>query len=152
MIHNQTAREALVAALRAGEAHNAIRTARVILQNDNGVRQWSFIRNELDKFPDEKLTLKRLKVALLSSFSSEFLHSPLVTYGFLNGLRVEIYQAGFNQFRQEILDPVSGLYSFAPDVVILAVEGRDWVPEIYNRYLERLQDGFEAEVSQLESE
>jgi FkbH-like protein len=46
-------------------------------------------------------------------------------------LRLELYQAGFGQFRQDILDPASALYAFAPDVVVVALEGKDLVPDLY---------------------
>ena len=48
---------------------------------------------------------------------------------------MQIYQAGFGQYRQEILNPASGLYGFDPQVVVLAIEGKDWIPELYAGYL-----------------
>jgi FkbH-like protein len=70
------------------------------------------------KVPDEK----RVRVALLSSFTID----PLATYldikSRLSGLYPEIYVAPFNQFQQEILDENSGVYAFKPDLVILAVQ------------------------------
>src|SRR5207237_2356941 len=81
------------------------------------------------------------KVAILSSFAAEFMHAPLAAYGFANGLDIEIYQAGFDQFRQEILNPNSRLYAWAPDIVILAVEGMQWIPELYINYAATVQKG-----------
>ena len=77
-----------------------------------------------------------VRVALLSSFSIEFVQHALRAHGFLERLNVEIYQAGFGQFRQEILDPQSNLYSFQADVVILAVEGAELAPHLYARFIE----------------
>ncbi len=65
---------------------------------------------------------KRIKIALLSSFTID----PLVIYldikSRLAGLYPEIYVAPFNQYQQEILDENSGLYTFKPDLIILAVQ------------------------------
>src|SRR5262245_12387314 len=111
---SRLSRADLVSSLKAGDTPGAVRSARAVLQENSRTREWNFIRNELQKIPDGKLALRPFKVALLSSFSTEFLHAPLVAYGFLNGLEIDIYQAGFAQFRQDILDVQSGLYAFSP--------------------------------------
>src|SRR5262245_33260114 len=95
------------ASLKSCYAAMAMQVVRALLKEESGTRQWSFIKNELQKAP-ATLALRPLKIALLSSFSTEFLHAPLIAYGFASGIRVEIYQAGFGQFRQEILDERSG--------------------------------------------
>jgi FkbH-like protein len=74
-----------------------------------------------------------VRVALLSSFSIEFIHDSLAGWAALDGMQAEIYQAGFAQYRQEILSAESGLYRFDPQVVILAVEGPQWMPDVYQR-------------------
>ena len=148
----RTRRESLMSFLHSGETHRAMRTARLLLDEESSVADWMFIRKELERAPKEDLSLKSLKVALLSSFSSEFLHAPLIAYGLANGLSIEIYQAGFGQFQQEILNPESGLYAFGPDVVILSVEGKDWAPAIYRGYVSNLEIGFGDELSRLRDE
>src|SRR5207248_10210987 len=75
-----------------------------------------------------------------SSFSIEFLHDALIALAFLNGLDVTIYQAGFDQYTQEILGGESGLYTFAPHAVVLAVEGRRWLAPLYADPLTALPD------------
>jgi len=143
------ARKGFLSCVAAGDTWRAIQAARTLLKEDPSIRQLSFIRHAVEKIPPEKLSLTHFRVALLSSFSIEFIHNPLVVYGLLDGLRIEIYQAGFGQFRQEILNPQSGLYGFAPDVVILAVEGKDWVPSAYHQYLTKRESGFDATISEL---
>lgn len=128
-------REDFQASLERGDVAAASAAVRLLLQSDGGSSVCSFIRRALESNGQIWSTLPRLRVALLSSFSSEFLHDPIMCYGFANGVRVEIYQAGFGQYRQEILDTGSGLYRWQPDVVILAVEGEDWIPELYTGFL-----------------
>jgi FkbH-like protein len=148
-------RSEFVAALHAGDKFKAIRLARMLLSEDPGLRQLTFISRELEKIPRASLGLRPLKVALLSSFSIEFMKQPLITWGFLNGLDIELYLAGFAQFQQEIRNPSSGLYAFSPEVVILAAEGPDWLPEVYRDYLDGLAAGsvaFEALLSRFSNE
>jgi len=72
---------------------------------------------------------KRIKVALLSSFTID----PLAVYidikSRLAGLYPEIYIGPFNQYQQEILDEGSKLYAFKPDVVVLAVQAESLLGE-----------------------
>src|SRR6185437_11993305 len=100
----------------------AIRCAADLLQEDPSARQVSFIHNTLRGIPPGQLRLTTFKVALLSSFSLEFIYPYLIVYGFLNGLKIDIYQAGFGQFRQEILDANSGLVNIDLEAIEKAVD------------------------------
>lgn len=128
-------RTALVAALEAGDTPRAMQAARDALLAVSTVRAARAVRTALAAHRDRHAALRPIRVALLSSFSSEFLHDHLVAWGLVSGLDVDIYHAGLGTFRQEILDPGSGLYRYAPDAVILAVEGEDWVPAAYRDFL-----------------
>jgi FkbH-like protein len=136
-------RGSVIEALDRGEAHRAIQAARALLAEAPGFSQWTFIRRAAERVPADVLGLRTIRVALLSSFSIEFIHDPLIAQGFLNELDIEIYQPGFGQFRQEILDPSSGLYAFRPDVVILALEGKHLFPFAYRDYIQHLGSGFD---------
>jgi FkbH-like protein len=70
------------------------------------------------KIPDEK----RIKVALLGSFTIDPLCIYLDIKSRFAQLHPEIYVAPFNQYQQEILNENSRLYTFKPDVIILAVQ------------------------------
>lgn len=122
--------------LEAGDLAAVTQGARALLSEQSGVANFRLLRQIAEAQPKNADGLKPFKLALLSSFSIEFLHDALIAFGFANGLRVEIYQAGYGQIRQEIFDRQSGLYAFAPDVVILAVEGEDWLPEIYVSFMD----------------
>jgi FkbH-like protein len=126
----QGLRQEFLSRLERGELPAAIQAARALLRQESGLRQWSFIRSSVEKAP-AALALQPLKVALLSSFSIDFVQPALVAQGFVNGIKPVIYQSSFSQFRQEILDSASSLYSAAPDVVILAVEGKHASPHLY---------------------
>ena len=70
------------------------------------------------KVPNEK----KLKVALLSSFTIDPLGIYIDVKSRLAQLHPEIYVAPFNQYQQEVFDENSKLYSFKPDLSILAVQ------------------------------
>lgn len=144
-------RESARSQLAQGNRHEAIQAARELLASAGGVRTWRFLAKLAMDASADHTGLKPLRVALLSSFSIEFAQDALQAFGLANGLRIEVYRAGFGAFRQEILDPGSGLYAFAPDVVILAVDGADWVPAAYADY-DLQASGFDTHVSAFAAE
>jgi FkbH-like protein len=117
-------------ALATGRVTHAMRAARRLLKPRPRLHDLSFVRKAVAK-TTHAAGIAPVRIAILSSFSIEFLHDSFEALAFLDGLRLEIYQAGFAQFRQDILDSASGLYAFEPSVVILAVEGRDLIPQLY---------------------
>lgn len=65
---------------------------------------------------------RRVRLALLSSFTIDPLVSFLRVGCLQEGLLPEIYLGGFNQYRQALLDPTSDFYTFGPDIAFLMVE------------------------------
>jgi FkbH-like protein len=119
-------RAALASTIESGNLPQAIQSVRSLLRSDSHIHQLRFLRKSIESA--QALPLTTMRVALLSSFMIDFVCDALVVQGFLDGLRLELYVAGFNQFRQEILNPESGLYEFNPNAVIVAVEAADWLP------------------------
>ncbi|MFH0908125.1 MAG: HAD-IIIC family phosphatase [bacterium] len=70
----------------------------------------------------------RLAVALLGSYTTEPLANAIRCAAALEGCWADVYEAPFQAFRQEILDPSSGLYRAPRDVVLLAVRAEDLQP------------------------
>jgi FkbH-like protein len=90
---------------------------------------------------------KKIKVALLSSFTIDPLGIYLEIKCRLAHLHPEIYVAPFNQYNQEILDGNSELYMFKPEVIILAVQAKDLVNENFYSEFVKL-----ADMDQLQTE
>lgn len=128
-------RDRIAALLAAGQRDAAIQAGRTLLGEQPGMRSLRFLRKVAESEAAGQAGLKAYKVALLSSFSIEFFHDALIAHGFVNGLRLQVYQPGFGSFRQEVLDPASGLYASSPDAIVLAVEGEHWVPAAYGGVL-----------------
>lgn len=65
------------------------------------------------------------KLAVLSSFTTES-WVPLLQLAALRlGILLDVYQCAYGQYRQEVLNPESSLYKFAPEMVLIAVDTRD---------------------------
>ncbi|MEP6562538.1 MAG: HAD-IIIC family phosphatase, partial [Nakamurella sp.] len=74
---------------------------------------------------------RRARIAVLGSYTTSQLTSLLPVAAARIGLDVEIYESGYGQYRADVLNPDSELYSFGPDVVVLAVhEGEVALPTL----------------------
>jgi FkbH-like protein len=74
------------------------------------------------------------RVYILRSFTLEPLVPLLRAAALVQGIDLTIQLGDFNAYAQEILDPQSGLYRFDPQVVFLALQTRDLVPDIWERF------------------
>ena len=68
---------------------------------------------------------RSIRVALLASCTAEMLQEPLAEELSKHGFEAKFWASGFDQFRQAVLSPGSGLYEFEPEIVILYVDGAD---------------------------
>ncbi len=73
-----------------------------------------------------------VRVALLGNATLDHLQSYLKVECYRSGLRPAFYQAGFDQYNQEILDPRSGLYTSNPDVVVCAIHASRLFPQLHD--------------------
>jgi FkbH-like protein len=78
-----------------------------------------------------------LRLALLRSFTVEPLIPYLEVEAALVGVALETYVGDYGTYRQEILDPESALYDFAPDAVMLMVSRESLVPSLTDDFLLR---------------
>jgi FkbH-like protein len=145
--HADIDREAFLAAVSDGNLDQSrIAARRMLLKPGSQTRAAKLIRVTIEK--SSLAQLRSYKIALLSSFSIEFVHDHLIALGYTEGLNVEIYQAGFDQYHQDIHTPESRLYRFAPDLVILAIDGTRLAPNLYSGFL---QNGYQQSSAIAES-
>jgi FkbH-like protein len=88
----------------------------------------------LNRLGDEATAgrMRSARVAFERSFTLEPM-LPLFRAGaFLHGLAVKARVGPFNAYMQEALNPDSDLYRFDPDLVFLAVQTRDLLPELWH--------------------
>ena len=94
----------------------------------------------------QHVPLTPCRLALLRSFTVEPLVPLLQAAAFAHGIALEVHLGAFNTYAQDILDPASTLYHFAPDVVLLAVQTRDIVPELWNDYTDLTAEARDAAI------
>ncbi|HTV56747.1 MAG TPA: HAD-IIIC family phosphatase [Terriglobia bacterium] len=82
----------------------------------------------------QHLALKPYRVAILRSFTVEPLVPLLRAGAFTYGIDLNVHVGDFNAYVQEMLDEQSGLYAFAPDGVILAVQTCDIAPDLWQDF------------------
>lgn len=70
------------------------------------------------------------KVAIAGSYTTTQLGAMLRLAAARIGIQIDLYESPYGQYQQEIINPASPLYAFAPDIVLLAVhEGDVHLPE-----------------------
>ena len=103
---------------------------------ESGSAAANYVISSCEKLrPNLKLTPCR--VAIMRSFTLEPVVPLLRAGGVLGGIDITARIGDFDNYAQDILDPSSGLYSFEPNVAILAVQTRDILPEIWDDYTDR---------------
>jgi FkbH-like protein len=71
------------------------------------------------------------RLALLGSYTTSQLVDMLWLAALKVSVSLEIYEGPYGQYRQEILDPVSAMYGFSPDIVVLAVHAGELALPLY---------------------
>ncbi|CAO5181087.1 Subfamily IIIC HAD-superfamily phosphatase [Frankia sp. AiPs1] len=119
-------RELAVAHERAGDPAGAVRWSLALTDADADLAAWIAAAGILRRcLPHTRPLPRTARVAVLGSYTTSQFTALLPLAAARAGIDVSTYECGYGQYRQEILDPDSGLYRFAPDVVVLAVHAGD---------------------------
>jgi FkbH-like protein len=110
---------------QAAEAHTAL-TRLVALEPSAATATFAY--RERAKLGDSGG--RAIRIALLSSYVLEPLIPFLDAECRSAGLAPSFYAAPFNQYTQETLNPGSGLYAFAPEIVLVALDLEDLFPAV----------------------
>lgn len=127
-LEEATGREALREARRLlahGDHLAARRWATAVIDVSDDLSVWTGAAAVVRQCLDAPPLSRRSKLAVLGSSTTSQLAALLPLACARAGLQVEVYEAPYGQYRQEVLDPASGLYAFDPDVVVLAVDDAD---------------------------
>lgn len=99
----------------------------------------------------EQLSCARSRVAIVRSFTVEPVVPMLRAAAGVSGIDLSVHVGEFNAYAQELLDPQSELYAFEPDVVFLAVQTREVVPELWSELADlsaaQIEDSVERVVT-----
>jgi FkbH-like protein len=131
--------------IASGDGHSAASALANLWRQSLGPATAGFVVGRIDRVR-ELLSLTSCRVAILRSFTVEPAIPLLRAMGFVGGIDLEVRLGDFNAYAQEILDRSSWLYSWKPDVVILAVQTRDVSPALWDGFADLDTAGVEAEV------
>ena len=76
----------------------------------------------------------KCRISFLRSMTVEPLIPILRSAALVAGIDLTTQMGQFNAYAQEILDPGSALYSFDPNIVVLAIQTRDILPEVWEAF------------------
>ena len=86
----------------------------------------------LSKNLDDMKFDKKLKVAILPSFTLNGLDEIFHVKCSEIGIRYQSYVTGYNQYNQEILNPKSDFYNFSPDITFLILDIRNLLGDYFH--------------------
>ncbi|MEK6943366.1 MAG: HAD-IIIC family phosphatase [Nanoarchaeota archaeon] len=92
------------------------------------INLYKHLNSEIKK---NKISGKKLKVAFLSSFTSNGFKESIFVKCCEAGITPDIYIGGYNQYSQEILDDSSDLYKFNPSLVILFIDTKSILQDYF---------------------
>ncbi len=98
-------------------------------RRETGSATASFISSRIDQLRGN-LQLTKFKFAILRSFTVEPILPLLRAEAFAYRIDLEVYVGDFNTYVQDIVDPGSSLYQFAPHAMALAVRAEDVAPDL----------------------
>jgi FkbH-like protein len=115
----------LADAVRHQEPQEAIHSLRVLANSRmDFVRAWR-LDKMLQRYRSEHdLTsfLPHLRLALIGSSTLSHLHAGIRLAALRRGILVDVYEGIYGMYRQELMDQTSGLHSFRPDVILIALD------------------------------
>jgi FkbH-like protein len=117
-------------------------------RRDGKAAQANYIASRYERLrPHVHLT--KCRIAFLRSMTLEPLVPILRSAAFVSGIDLAIQLGTFNTYMQDILDPSSTLYSFHPEIVIIALQTRDIAPEIWDNYTDLSEAEIQAAVDRV---
>ena len=105
-----------------GRTDEALASLAAAARADESFVAWQGAAKLLERLtPGAAPARRTARVALLGSYTTDQLGPMLRLALHAVGVRAELYAGGYDQYRQELLDPGSGLHVFGPTHVVLAV-------------------------------
>lgn len=130
---NSAPRQEIDRLIATGAAQEAARSLSQLWQQRLDPSVAGFVVSRFEKLRP-CLPLVSSRLSLLRSFTVEPAVPLLRAAAYVAGIDLSVQIGGFNTYTQEILDPESDLYGFAPDTVIMALQTRDVAPDLWGCY------------------
>ena len=88
-----------------------------------------------------------MKVYFLGNYTQNLVSDTFIRFAKAQNFDITVYTSGFNQYRQEIINPNSPLYRHSPDVVFLSVDLFTLTEDIIYLNAKNLSGVFEERIS-----
>ncbi|MCW3096081.1 MAG: FkbH like protein [Chthonomonadaceae bacterium] len=129
---NEITRQSIDLLLASGEHNSALAQMKTFFAGAPNLGNAQFILTRMKQV--SSLSATPCRIAFLRSFTLEPVLPLMRAQALLYGLDVSAWVSDFNTYAQEMLAPDSALYRFNADVVVLALQTRDLVPDIWQRF------------------
>jgi FkbH-like protein len=116
-----------------GDVENAYGWAVRVVDADERFLSWAAAARLLARLGEQAPPPARrtVRLAVTGSYTVSQLAALLRLAALRHGVHLELYESPYGQYQQELLDPSSPLYAFAPEAVLVAVhEGALGLPEL----------------------
>jgi FkbH-like protein len=141
----------ILEAIEARDYALAHRMMSDLYRSSKSLSNAQFVLKQLERIKPG-LDLRGVRAAILRSYTVEPL-VPLIRAEALSyGLDLAVHLGGYNTYAQEVRDPAGDLYRFEPEIVWLATQTRDVLPELWNNSVEMGSPAFDRLVDRTRSE
>ena len=128
-------RETIVRAIESREYATSFQLMSGLFRSSKTLSNAQFVLNQVERIKPN-LGLTRLRIAVLRSYTIEPLVPLLRADALSHGIDLAVHVGAFNAYPQEVHDPGGRVYQFQPEVIWLAVQTRDVLPELWNNCVE----------------
>lgn len=109
-----------------GNPQDALRWAAAVVDAGDDLPAWHAAAAIVERCGSAgPFTQRRARVAIIGSYTLTQYASLLRLPALRAGVALDVFEGGFGQYRQELLDPGSALWAFDPDFVLIAVHEPD---------------------------
>ena len=88
---------------------------------------------ELQKARRQSIEGPEIRLAVLGNCATQFFSEAVEGSGRSSGLNLSVYDAGYDQIDEQLLDPSSEVYSYKPDEILLWIS----TEKLYEEYLDK---------------
>ena len=137
--------------IAAGESRRAMTALGAFWRENMRPAAAAFVLNRFALIRDA-VPVRTCKLAILRSFTLEPAVELLRASAAVAGIDLNVQVGEFNSYIQEMIDPNSSLYRFAPDVAILAVQSRDIAPDLWSNFADLTAEQATSAVARTSAE
>ncbi len=146
-----TDRELILDAIESRDYALAHQLMSALYRSSRSLSNAQFVLKQFERIKPN-MDLPCLRAAILRTYTIEPLVPLVRAEAVSHGLDLAVQVGGFNTYAQEVRDPAGDLYRFEPEVIWLATQTRDVLPELWNNSVEMGSPAFDGLLDRTRSE